>query len=90
MKVSSINYVANQYNKIRTHAVQNFTRPDMGVDRVEFSPGARLFSEAFAAARKSLQEAAPEQQVRMQQVMEQLRNGSYYVDTQDICDKLLS
>ena len=90
MKIGSVNPVIGQYNQIKTGAARKLPEAQGAADSVELSPEALLFSEAFGAARKSMQEATPGQEVKISQIMEQMRAGSYQVEVKDICDKLLS
>ena len=90
MKVNSVNPVIGQYSKIRSDAVWRRQYQAQAMDEVELSPEARLFTEAFSAARRSLQQSDAEQTVRVNEIMEQMRSGDYRVEIRDICDKLLS
>ncbi len=90
MKIGSVNPIIGQYNQIRTGATPKLPEAQGTTDSVELSPEALFFSEAFGAARKSMQEATPGQEVKISQIMEQMRAGSYQVEVKDICDKLLS
>lgn len=90
MKIGSVNSIVGQYNKIQTEPVQSRVKREQAMDRVELSPEAQVFSEAFAAARKSMQAAEPERELRVNDIMQRMRSGSYRVDVRDVCDKLLA
>lgn len=90
MKIGSINPIVGQYNKIKLEAAYHQPQAQPATDRVELSREAMLFSEAFSAVRKSMQEAAPGQEVKVGRIMEQMAGGAYEVELQAICDKLLS
>ncbi|NCB30742.1 MAG: flagellar biosynthesis anti-sigma factor FlgM [Clostridia bacterium] len=88
--MGSISPIVGQYNKMQVEAVHVRPQIQQTTDRVELSHEAKLFTEAFSAVRKSMQENSSTQAVRVNQIMEQMRNGDYKVEVKDICDKLLS
>lgn len=90
MKIGSVNNpIINQYKNIKVEAASQPFKAEPATDRVELSHEAMLFSEAFAAARRSMQEADPTQGLKVGQIMERMREGTYHVEAKDICDKLL-
>ncbi len=89
MKIESTPSVIGQYNKIKTDAVRPCPQNQSEIDRVDLSQEAQIFTEAFSAVKKSMQETLPGQELRVNQIMEQMRNGTYEVEVKDICNKLL-
>lgn len=90
MKIGSVNPVIGSYHKIQAEAACLRPQTQIAADRVELSHEALLFTEAFSAARRSMREAVPGQELRVNQIMERMRGGTYQVEVRDICDKLLS
>lgn len=90
MKIGSVSPIIGQYNQIKAAAVRKQADAQGTVDSVELSSEALLFSEAYGAVRKSMQEAEPGQAIKVSHIMQQMRAGNYHVDIGDICDKLLS
>ena len=89
MKIGSVNPIITQRSAIQVEAAYQRPRVQPMRDSVELSPDAKLFSEAFAAARRSLHDVKPDQEFRVQQIMEQMESGAYQVDLSAVCDKLL-
>ncbi len=90
MKIGSVNPIIGQYNKFQPEAVHSRMKPQPAMDQVELSPEAQLFTEAFSAARRSMHAVAPERELRVNEIMQQMRSGNYKVDVKDICEKLLA
>lgn len=90
MKIGSVNSIFGQYNKIRADAAYMPPKLQPAADQVELSPEARLFTEAFSLAKKSMLEPSPAQTFRANAIMEQMRGGAYHVEASAVCDKLLA
>lgn len=90
MKIVPINHIINPYKNMKVESASQPCEALPATDRVELSHEAKLFSEAFAVARRSIQEAGQAENPKVGRIMEQMREGAYNVEVKDICDKLLS
>lgn len=89
MKITPVNSIANSYTKLQAYSAKATQQTSMGEDTLELSEQARLFTEAFAAAKRQAPVGEADNSARVAKVMQEIEQGSYHVDVNDICNKIL-
>jgi anti-sigma28 factor (negative regulator of flagellin synthesis) len=87
MRIESIppNELLNRYSKIRGKVPDEVTI----TDEAQFTSEAKTFSTALKAAKTSLETRTPEQQARIDQVAQQVKDGTYSVPARKVAEKIL-
>ena len=90
MKVGSVNPIISQYTKIQSAAPAPAAKPQFQRDEVQLSHDARVFSEAFSAARRAMQAQGQGSEIRAEEILRRMQGGEYGISTGELCDKLLA
>lgn len=89
MRIDSIppNELLSRYGKIKgSKSVDN----DVTVtDDAQFTSEAKTFSTALKAAKASIETRSPEQQAHIDQVAQQVKDGTYSVSGRKVAEKIL-
>jgi len=90
MRINSIppQDLLNRYINIRERVTIAPER-SAGTDKVEFTSDAKTFSASLKAAREALASRSPEEQARIGEVAEQIRNNTYSVPGYKVAEKIL-
>jgi len=89
MKINPVSNPNILNNYLTTKTYSDTTRAPSGRDEVTFSKEALEFSKALADARDALEFRTPEEQSRIADISNAIRNGEYSVSSDKIADKIL-
>jgi negative regulator of flagellin synthesis FlgM len=91
MKIDSIttNRIYTNSMKIQQKPVAE-TKDAANVDKLELSKEAVAFSAALKAAKQAMETSEPGRLQKLNQIKQQIENGTYTVSGEDIADKMLN
>ena len=92
MKINSIDQnsaISNYLNN--SSGVQRKTETTMHIsDSVELSEGAQKFSAYVKAAQESMRASGSAEDIKVDEILKQMKSGSYSVSTEDVVNDILS
>ncbi|MDO5111900.1 MAG: flagellar biosynthesis anti-sigma factor FlgM [Clostridia bacterium] len=89
MKINEVYSVVGQYQTSRTQRAQAQKPASMGMDKVEISGFAKIYSDAMAAARKGAETTDGAYEAHVSDIAARMQAGTYNVSAEDVSTKLL-
>ena len=90
MKIIPTTQIAGieQYGKIKQKASVTESQ-QLGTDQITFSSDATLFSETLKAAKQDLNVRLAGANINLDEIKNEIANGSYEVDSNDLAESLM-